>query len=179
MRYLLLILLALVLLTSCAGAPRVMQEVKVPVYCPCLTAAPARPTFATRALDPGASDGEKVLALARDHLVHFKYEGELEAVIAGACERRWTADPGDAPDRRPGQVAHADDQRRPARALPALRGRADRAFCVVAELQDEFDYMCPHRSANNCQCFRRIMDGGVVYRAWVFFDACIVVDESH
>ncbi|NHZ93835.1 hypothetical protein F2P45_33265 [Massilia sp. CCM 8733] len=58
-----------------------MQEVKIPVYRLCVTAAPARPAFATRA--PDASDGEKVLALARDHLVYFKYEGELEAVIAG------------------------------------------------------------------------------------------------
>ena len=80
MKYLLLA--ALLLLTACAGAP-VVQEVKIPVYRPCVTAAPARPTFATRTLASDASDGEKVLALARDHLVHFKYEGELEAVIAG------------------------------------------------------------------------------------------------
>ena len=81
MKYLLLA--ALLLLTACASAPPRVQEVKVPVYRSCVTAAPARPTFATRTLAPDASAGEKVLALARDHLVHFKYEGELEAVIAG------------------------------------------------------------------------------------------------
>jgi hypothetical protein len=74
---------ALVLLTAC-GAVRVVQEVKVPVYRPCVTAAPARPTFATRTLAPDASDDEQVLALARDLPVHLKYEAELEAVIA-AC----------------------------------------------------------------------------------------------
>ena len=80
MKYLLLA--ALLLLTACAGAPRV-QEVKVPVYRSCVTAAPARPTFATRTLAPDASDGEKILALARDLPVHLKYEAQLEAVIAG------------------------------------------------------------------------------------------------
>lgn len=76
--------LVLVLLTACAGAP-VVQEVKVPVYRPCVTAAPARPTFATRTLALDASDGEKILALARDLPVHLKYEAQLEAVLAG-CE---------------------------------------------------------------------------------------------
>ncbi|NHZ93235.1 hypothetical protein F2P45_30115 [Massilia sp. CCM 8733] len=80
MKYLLLA--ALLLLTACAAAP-VVQEVKVPVYRPCVTAAPARPTFATRTLAPDASDGEKVLALARDLPLHLKYEAQLEAVIAG------------------------------------------------------------------------------------------------
>lgn len=77
-----LILVVLLLLTACAPAP-VVQEVKVPVYRPCVTAVPARPTFSTRALAPDASAGEKVLALARDLPVHLKYEAELEAVIAG------------------------------------------------------------------------------------------------
>lgn len=80
MKYLLLIVL--LLLTACGAAP-VVQEVKVPVYRPCVTAAPARPTFATRTLAPDASNGEKVLALARDLPIHLKYEAQLEAVIAG------------------------------------------------------------------------------------------------
>lgn len=75
--------LILVLLTACASAPPRVQEVKVPVYRSCVTAAPARPTFGTRTLAPDASDGEKVLALARDLPVHLKYEAQLEAVIAG------------------------------------------------------------------------------------------------
>ncbi|NIA00887.1 hypothetical protein F2P46_35090 [Massilia sp. CCM 8734] len=78
------LLIGLVLLLSaCAGPAPVVQEVKVPVYRPCVTAAPARPTFATRTLAPDASNGEKILALARDLPVHLKYEAQLEAVIAG------------------------------------------------------------------------------------------------
>ncbi|NHZ94224.1 hypothetical protein [Massilia sp. CCM 8734] len=83
MRYLLPILLTLVLLTACAAAPPAVQEVKVPVCCPCVTSAPARPAFARRTLASDISDGEKVLALARDLPVHIKYEALLEAVIAG------------------------------------------------------------------------------------------------
>ncbi|CUI04664.1 hypothetical protein BN2497_4105 [Janthinobacterium sp. CG23_2] len=81
MKYLLLAAL-LLLLTACAAAP-VVQEVKVPVYRSCVTAGPARPAFAVRGLAPDASDGEKVLALARDLPLHLKYEAQLEAVIAG------------------------------------------------------------------------------------------------
>ncbi|HEX8615516.1 MAG TPA: hypothetical protein VF800_29895 [Telluria sp.] len=79
MKYL---LLAALLLTACGAAP-VVQEVKVPVYRPCVTAVPARPTFGTRTLAPDASDGEKILSLARDLPVHLKYEAQLEGVIAG------------------------------------------------------------------------------------------------
>ncbi|NHZ35349.1 hypothetical protein [Massilia rubra] len=60
----LLLVIAIVLTSGCASAPPRVQEVKVPVYRSCVTAAPARPTFATRTLAPDASDGEKVLALA-------------------------------------------------------------------------------------------------------------------
>lgn len=73
---------ALLLLTACA-APPVVQEVKVPVYRPCVTAVPARPTFETPSLGRDASAGQKVLALARDLPLHLKYEAQLEAVIAG------------------------------------------------------------------------------------------------
>ena len=70
------------LLVGCVTAP-VTQEVRVPVYVSCVTAVPARPEFEARSLGPDASDGEKVLAIARDVPRHFKYEGQLEAVIAG------------------------------------------------------------------------------------------------
>jgi hypothetical protein len=76
------VILFALLLTACA-APPVVQEVKVPVYRSCVTAVPARPTFGTRTLAPDASNGEKILALARDLPVHLKYEAQLEAVIAG------------------------------------------------------------------------------------------------
>jgi hypothetical protein len=70
-------------LAGCATRVPITQEVKVPVYVSCVKSAPARPEFATRTLAPGASDGEKVLAIARDLPMHLKYEGELEAVIEG------------------------------------------------------------------------------------------------
>lgn len=70
------------LLAGCASKP-ITQEVKIPVYVPCLLAMPIKPTFEAQTLGPGASDGEKVLALARDTPLHFKYEGLLEAALAG------------------------------------------------------------------------------------------------
>jgi hypothetical protein len=75
-------LLLILLLAGCATKPPTV-EVKVPVYVPCVTAAPARPAFAFPVLPDNASEGEKVLALARDTLFHFKYEAQLEAVVAG------------------------------------------------------------------------------------------------
>lgn len=73
---------ACMLLAGCATkAPTV--EVKVPVYVSCVKEVPARPAFESLALPGDASDGEKVLALARDTLLHFKYEGQLEAALAG------------------------------------------------------------------------------------------------
>ncbi|MDQ1920561.1 hypothetical protein [Massilia pseudoviolaceinigra] len=74
---------ALLLLAACAGPAPAIPVVKVPVYRPCVTGALERPTFAVRGLAPDASDGEKVLALARDLPLHLKYEAQLEAVIAG------------------------------------------------------------------------------------------------
>jgi hypothetical protein len=74
----------LLLLAGCASAPRpVTQTVDVPVYVPCVRAAPLRPEFEFDKLPLAAPDGEKVLALARDWPRGRKYEGELEAVIAG------------------------------------------------------------------------------------------------
>jgi hypothetical protein len=77
------IMLLAVLLAGCASAPPATVEVKVPVYVPCVTAAPARPKFEFATLTPAASDGDKVLALTRDWPRGRKYEGELEAVIEG------------------------------------------------------------------------------------------------
>lgn len=71
----------LMILAGCATAPATV-EVKVPVYVPCAKAVP-RPAFEFPALPGDASEGEKVLAMARDTLLHFKYEGQLEAVVAG------------------------------------------------------------------------------------------------
>ncbi len=74
------------LLTGCAGVPSpATQIVQVPISVPCVKAAniPKRPDFAVEKLTPAASDGEKVLALASDWPAGRKYEGQLEAVIAG------------------------------------------------------------------------------------------------
>lgn len=68
---------------GCGTALPAAQVVNVPVFTPCVKSVPARPAFAALALPAGASDGEKVLALARDTIEHFKYEGLLEAAIAG------------------------------------------------------------------------------------------------
>lgn len=78
----LLVAVLTVLATGCASRPATL-EVKVPVYVSCVTERPVRPTFASLALSGDASEGEKVLALARDTLLHFKYEGQLEAALAG------------------------------------------------------------------------------------------------
>lgn len=74
--------LLVLLLVGCASKP---LEVKIPVYVPCVKDKPARPAYETEKLTAASSDGEKVLALARDKPTHLKYEGQLEAVIAG-CE---------------------------------------------------------------------------------------------
>lgn len=77
MKYLLLFML----LAGCAAKPPTV-EVKVPVYVACAKPVP-RPAFAFPLLSADASEGEKVVAIANDTLRHFKYEGQLEAAIAG------------------------------------------------------------------------------------------------
>lgn len=71
------------LLAGCGSAPLAPQRVEVPVFTPCVKVAPKRPAYEFDQLAPQATDGEIVLALARDWPRGRKYEGELEAVIAG------------------------------------------------------------------------------------------------
>lgn len=72
------------MLASCASAPPAPQIVKVPVYVPCVTGAPiVKPEFEFGKLGPAASDGDKVLALARDWPRGRTYEALLEAAVAG------------------------------------------------------------------------------------------------
>lgn len=73
----------LVALAGCAAAPPATVEVKVPVHVPCVTAVPARPVFEVDQLTPEASNGAKVLALARDLPRWLKYEAQLLAVVEG------------------------------------------------------------------------------------------------
>ena len=74
---------AVALLAGCGAAPPITQQVDVPVYVPCVKAVPARPEFEFSKLPLDATDGEKVLALARDWPRGRVYEGKLEAAIAG------------------------------------------------------------------------------------------------
>lgn len=75
------------LLTACAAPAPATQQVALPVYVPCVQTVPARPDYEFSKLGLVASDGDKVLALARDWPRARKYEGELEAVIEG-CQQK-------------------------------------------------------------------------------------------
>ena len=71
-------------LAGCGSAPPAPQRVEVPVFTPCVKAVPLRPAYEFGQLAPAATDGEIVLALARDWLRGRPYEAQLEAVIT-AC----------------------------------------------------------------------------------------------
>jgi len=72
-----------VLLAGCASAPPVPQRVEIPVFTPCVKEVPERPVYEFDRLPAGATDGEIILALARDWTRGRKYESDLEAAIAG------------------------------------------------------------------------------------------------
>jgi len=72
-----------VLLSGCGSTPPAPQRVEIPVFTPCVKAVPQRPAYEFDKLTPVATDGEIVLALARDWSRGRKYDVELEAVIAG------------------------------------------------------------------------------------------------
>lgn len=79
-------LIAVLLLAGCGSTPSpIMQRVEVMVPVPCVKAAevPPKPIYKFDKLPAPASDGEKVIALASDWPAGRKYEGQLEAVIAG------------------------------------------------------------------------------------------------
>ena len=71
------------LLTGCGSAPLAPQRVEVPVFTPCVKTVPQRPASEFDQLTSVVTDGEIVLALARDWPRGRQYEVELEAVIAG------------------------------------------------------------------------------------------------
>ncbi|QYG07163.1 hypothetical protein [Janthinobacterium sp. PAMC25594] len=71
------------MLAGCASAPPTPVRVEVPVFTPCVKVAPQRPAYEFDQLAPAATDGEMVVALARDWPRGRKYEVELEAAIAG------------------------------------------------------------------------------------------------
>ena len=71
------------LLAGCGSAPPALQRVEVPVFTPCVKSVPQRPAYEFDKLAPMATDGEIVLALARDWPRGRAYEAQLEVVIAG------------------------------------------------------------------------------------------------
>ena len=75
--------LLLFMLAGCSSAPMMPQRVEVPVFTPCVKSVPQRPAYEFDQLAAAATDGEIVLALARDWPRGRKYEVELEAVIVG------------------------------------------------------------------------------------------------
>lgn len=72
-----------VLLNGCGSAPPTPLRVEIPVFTPCVKAVPQRPEYEFDRLPAGATDGEIILALARDWARGRKYESGLEVAIAG------------------------------------------------------------------------------------------------
>jgi len=78
------IMLLCLVLAGCASAPpRATQTVEVPVYTSCVKDVPVHPDYEFGKLSLDATDGEKILALARDWPRAVKYGDDLEAVVAG------------------------------------------------------------------------------------------------
>ena len=73
----------LLMLAGCGSAPPAPQRVEVPVFTPCVKSVPQRPAYEFDQLTPAATDGQIVLALARDWPRGRTYESQLEAIIEG------------------------------------------------------------------------------------------------
>lgn len=80
----LIIYVVMLVLTGCASTEPIITEVKVPVSVPCVKPeqVPQHPDYETIKITPDATDGNKVLALARDWARSRGYEGKLEAIIS-------------------------------------------------------------------------------------------------
>ena len=72
-----------VLLAGCASAPPAPVRVEIPVFTPCVKVVPQRPIYEFDKLPATATDGEIILALARDWPQGREYEKVLGAVIEG------------------------------------------------------------------------------------------------
>ncbi len=70
-------------LAGCTTAPLAPVRVEVPVMVPCVGEVPPRPAYEFDKLTLTATDGEIILALARDWPRGRKYEGVIEALIEG------------------------------------------------------------------------------------------------
>lgn len=69
-------------LAGCGSAPLTPQRVEVPIFTPCVKMVPPRPAYEFDQLPATATDGEIILALARDWTLGRRYEAFLEAVVA-------------------------------------------------------------------------------------------------
>ena len=70
-------------LAGCASAPTTPVRFDVPVMVPCIGKVPPRPAYEFDKLRATATDGEIILALARDWARGRKYEGQMEVAIVG------------------------------------------------------------------------------------------------
>jgi len=71
------------LLAGCASAPPTLQRVEIPVFTPCVKTEIPPPVYEFDRLPASATDGDVILALARDWARGRKYEAQLESVIVG------------------------------------------------------------------------------------------------
>lgn len=79
----LVVILSMLALAGCASAPPASVRVEVPVMVPCVGEVPQRPAYEFDKLPATATDGEIILALARDWPRGRTYQGRLEALLAG------------------------------------------------------------------------------------------------
>ncbi|KAB8052273.1 hypothetical protein GCN74_26135 [Janthinobacterium sp. FT14W] len=75
--------LLILLLAGCVSVPPAPLRVVIPVFTPCVNSAPQRPQYEFDKLAPSATDGEIILALARDWARSRIYELTMEAAIKG------------------------------------------------------------------------------------------------
>lgn len=73
----------LLALAGCASAPPAPVRVEIPVFTPCVKVHIPRPDYEFDKLPATATDGEIIMALARDWPRGRKYEEELQASIMG------------------------------------------------------------------------------------------------
>jgi len=77
------VIFGMLALAGCTSTPPTPVRVEVPLMVPCIGEVPERPAFEFDKLSASATDGEFVLALARDWPRGRAYERVLKAVIEG------------------------------------------------------------------------------------------------
>lgn len=71
------------LLAGCNTTPSAPVRVEIPVFTPCVKVQIPRPEYEFDKLSATATDGEIILALARDWPRGRAYEAQLDAIIEG------------------------------------------------------------------------------------------------